>query len=184
MCNGLSIGARTSDQFGQTCRHRTATLMMETRKDHLCITVKDEGKGFDCAVEAAKAPSSEISSKFGLYSIQERMRGLGGSLDIQSSPDTGTTAILMLPLVGSVGQQGAKISALPLAAPGSRTDTISGDRSTIRLVIVDDHVMIRQGLRTMLEAYHGYPRPRRGGEWRGSRQGGTHDSARCRPDGH
>jgi signal transduction histidine kinase len=39
-----------------------------------------------------------LSSQFGLFSIRERMRGLGGKLDIRSSPGNGTTASLELPV--------------------------------------------------------------------------------------
>ena len=81
-----------------------ASLVMEQQADYVCITVRDDGKGFDLA--AAEAPSGGISSKFGLFSIQERMRALGGSFEIQSASDKGTTAILVLPLTWSVADQG------------------------------------------------------------------------------
>ncbi|MBX3301019.1 MAG: PAS domain S-box protein [Nitrospira sp.] len=131
-----------------------ATLTMEKRMDHLRITVKDEGKGFDVTVAAAAGASSgEISSKFGLYSIQERMRALGGSFEIQSAPDKGTSVILVLPLTGRVADQGAAICDSPFISRRSHADTVPVDPSTIRVLLVDDHAMIRQGLRMMLEAY-------------------------------
>jgi signal transduction histidine kinase len=46
------------------------------------------------------------SSKFGLFSIRERMMALGGSFDIQSVPGQGTNATLTLPLTQT--QPGAK----------------------------------------------------------------------------
>jgi PAS domain S-box-containing protein len=106
-----------------------AKLTMEKHADYVCITVSDDGKGFDLADAGFGTVSGGISSKFGLFSIQERMRALGGSFEIQSAPGKGTCAILVLPL------------------------TAPTDRSTIRILIADDHVMIRQGLRSMLEAY-------------------------------
>jgi signal transduction histidine kinase len=39
-----------------------------------------------------------LSLKFGLFSIVERMKALGGSFDIQSAPGKGVTAMLTLPL--------------------------------------------------------------------------------------
>ncbi|MFY4728159.1 PAS domain-containing protein [Nitrospira sp. BLG_2] len=128
-----------------------ATLTMKKRADHLFITVKDEGKGFDVA--AGGASGGAISSKFGLYSIQERMRALGGSFEIQSAPGKGTNAILVLPLTGSVAGQGAVSCDLPFISHRSQAETFPGDPSTICVLLVDDHAMIRQGLRTMLEAY-------------------------------
>ena len=132
-----------------------ATLIIEKRMDQLFITVKDEGVGFDLAVNTAlaKAPGAEMTSKFGLYSIQERMRALGGSFDIQSAPHKGPSAILVLPLMGGVAGQEATINDSPFISRPSRAERIPGDRSMIHVLIVDDHAMIRQGLRTMLEAY-------------------------------
>ncbi|HEX8750278.1 MAG TPA: ATP-binding protein [Nitrospira sp.] len=74
-----------------------ATVTLEQRDDQLRIQVRDEGAGFD--VTAAGATTSGFSLKFGLFSILERMKALGGSFDIQSAPEKGATATLTLPLV-------------------------------------------------------------------------------------
>jgi len=80
-----------------------ATVTMECREEHLRIEVSDRGAGFDVAAAAAvpgTAPGGP-SSKFGLFSIRERMTALGGSFDIQSAPGQGVTATLILPLLPS-----------------------------------------------------------------------------------
>ena len=64
----------------------------------LVIEVTDKGKGFDVATADPRIHSA-LSSHFGLFSIRERMRGLGGSFAIASSPETGTTATLSVPLL-------------------------------------------------------------------------------------
>ena len=90
-----------SSKHSGTCH---ATVILELVDGDLRITVSDEGAGFDLAAAAAAAaaaaphPNGGISSKFGLFSIQERMRALGGSFDIRSVPGQGTTATLTLPL--------------------------------------------------------------------------------------
>jgi signal transduction histidine kinase len=78
-----------------------ATVTLECRDDQLRIQVRDEGAGFDVAAVAAAAGTQTggLSSKFGLFSIRERMQALGGSFDIQSTPGNGTTATLTLPLL-------------------------------------------------------------------------------------
>ncbi len=77
-----------------------ADVALEERNGHLHITVHDDGAGFDFAAAAAAAdsPARGLSSKFGLFSIRERMLALGGSFDLQSTPGKGTTAKLVLPL--------------------------------------------------------------------------------------
>ena len=83
-----------------------ASVTVKRGLNVLRIEVHDKGKGF-----AAADTPSEISSKFGLFSIRERMKALGGNLDIRSSPRNGTTATLELPVI------------LPENLPTSREDT-------------------------------------------------------------
>lgn len=74
------------------------TVRMEQCHGYLQIEVRDEGAGFDLAAAAAAAGASNsgVSSKFGLFSIHERMRAMGGSFNIHSAPRLGTTARLFL----------------------------------------------------------------------------------------
>ncbi|MBX3329227.1 MAG: PAS domain S-box protein [Nitrospira sp.] len=137
-----------------------ATLTMEKRADHLCITVKDEGTGFDLAAVAAEArvPSGEISSKFGLYSIQERMRALGGSFNINSAPRHGTMAMLILPLVRSAEDNQLHLPVTEFenacaTVHADEADSLTKGRMMVSVLLVDDHAMVRQGLRSVLDAY-------------------------------
>lgn len=72
-----------------------ATVTMEREAGVLRLAVRDQGKGFERA--AAETPT-ELCSKFGLFSIQERMKALGGSLEIASASGVGTSCMLILPL--------------------------------------------------------------------------------------
>ncbi|HSA85449.1 MAG TPA: response regulator, partial [Nitrospira sp.] len=133
-----------------------ASVRMEQRDGQLQIEVRDDGIGFDLAAAAAAETSNGgVSSKFGLYSIQERMTALGGSFHVQSAPGQGTTATLSLPLASSgegtgvPGQyilQGGTSSLFHSPLPDSHSPRIS-------VLLVDDHVMVRQGLRAELDAY-------------------------------
>jgi PAS domain S-box-containing protein len=79
-----------------------AWVTLEQVNGQLRIHVLDKGVGFDLAFVATSAkPASEgtLSSQFGLFSIRERMKALGGKLDIRSSPGSGTAAILELPVI-------------------------------------------------------------------------------------
>ena len=153
-----------------------ATVTMEQRDGSVSIMVSDKGNGFDLAAAAAAAgtPNGGISSKFGLFSVEERMRALGGSFDIQSSPGQGTTATLTLPLGGGAAVR-TEVSGLRTELSGTLNHQLSEagsflDRSnlsprhsvpspqpsalsSIRVLLVDDHAMVRQGLRAVLDAY-------------------------------
>ncbi|HEU5407580.1 MAG TPA: PAS domain-containing protein, partial [Nitrospira sp.] len=137
-----------------------AGLTMEKREGNLYITVSDKGKGFALGTAIGGTPNGGISSKFGLFSIRERMRALGGSFDLQSSPGQGTTATLVLPL-----RSCAEKKVLSAESFGTATN-VRAERSalrtqhsepqqhaTTRVLLVDDHIMVRQGLRAVLDAY-------------------------------
>ncbi|MGZ8384198.1 MAG: PAS domain-containing sensor histidine kinase, partial [Nitrospira sp.] len=80
-----------------------ADVTLAERNGHLHITVHDDGAGFDLAAAAAAAaapatPTGGLSSKFGMFSIRERMVALGGTFTVQTAPGKGTRATLVLPL--------------------------------------------------------------------------------------
>ena len=123
-------------------------------QDTLIIHVRDWGKGFESAAPAsANVTVGGSSSKFGLFSIKERMRTLGGSFTIASVPGHGTTATLRLPLMsrGAGVERESDERETPSAMPAVRLNPMGA--RPIRVLLVDDHVMIRQGLRAVLEAY-------------------------------
>jgi CheY-like chemotaxis protein len=137
-----------------------ATVTMVQRSGSLAITVRDEGAGFDPAVPHVF--SGTMPSKFGLFSIRERMRALGGSFDIQSSPGQGTTATLVLPLSGTdakaaVGGEwrAGHHQEVPttMSSEANQASRATHHASGTRVLLVDDHAMVRQGLRSVLDAY-------------------------------
>jgi signal transduction histidine kinase len=69
----------------------------------LRVEVRDDGKGIDVSREEA---TMDDHGGFGLFSIRERLRVLGGALDVSSSPGRGAAFTLDVPLVGSAGAGG------------------------------------------------------------------------------
>lgn len=61
----------------------------------LMLEVFDDGCGFD---PGSRLREVEKESRFGLLSVIERVRSLGGDLRIDSRPDVGTEVTLMIPL--------------------------------------------------------------------------------------
>ena len=135
-----------------------ATVALEQRDSQLQIVVRDEGAGFEpdaTAVPAETAPGG-LSSKFGLFSIRERMKALGGTFEIESALGRGTTATLMLPLavndrVGGVSREQPEAHEERPSAAVQSDFPPQGVRT--RVLLVDDHAMVRQGLRSVLECY-------------------------------
>jgi len=76
-----------------------ATVTLTQHDSELRIDVCDHGVGFDLVAHATSPTThSDTSSKFGLLSIYERMKAIGGAFDLQSGPGKGTRAKLSLPL--------------------------------------------------------------------------------------
>lgn len=60
----------------------------------LKVTVEDAGVGYD----PTQASATQTAGGFGLFSIQERLTTLGGSIDVDSHPGEGTRVTFQLPL--------------------------------------------------------------------------------------
>ena len=121
-----------------------ATLTVDLAQGVLVVTIQDRGRGFDPSAEP-----STTESHFGLFSIRERMEAVGGTLSLTSVLGEGTTAKLSF----SIPQPNR---------PTSKTDPghpVMVDRAIptqlVRVLMVDDHPMVRQGLRAIVEQFEG-----------------------------
>jgi signal transduction histidine kinase len=113
--DGLAVSLHTSLEQLQLSEHQTiplfqsirelltnvmkhagsddVTVSLEQHMGTLRIEVRDNGVGFDPV-----AVKKEDFSKFGLFSIGERMQAIGGTFELESMPGHGTIAKLTLPV--------------------------------------------------------------------------------------
>jgi len=142
-----------------------ARVTIEQAGEDLLITVRDEGVGADLQTAASSVEQpSPTSSKFGLFSIRERMLAIGGRFEVESAPGQGMTARLTLPLGGAAATEpvGVKREALNVEEKPSQshgasriTDHASHQQhaNLIRVLLVDDHPMVREGLKGLLDEH-------------------------------
>ena len=71
-----------------------ARVTLRRKSDDIQIEVEDRGRGFDLQ----QMDNRGRGGGFGLFSLSERLRYLGGALDITSNPGTGTKVVLTAPL--------------------------------------------------------------------------------------
>lgn len=93
----LSCYRIVQEALSNAARHGQAQhidVELSIEKDELCLTITDDGVGFD---PAALVPRQ--TGGFGIIGMHERLKQLGGSLDIISAPATGTQVVAMIPLV-------------------------------------------------------------------------------------
>lgn len=132
-----------------------ATLSVTvTPHETLEVTVADDGQGFDPAAIDLPAIGSKC---FGLFSTRERMEVLGGRLELSSAVGQGTRATLSMPyrpLTEPAGSRGTPPSRRTEPA-GLRPDRRAPRPAPapLRVLLVDDHAMVRQGLRSLLEGH-------------------------------
>ncbi len=136
-----------------------ATVSLRVDPDQqLSIEVQDQGRGFDPVALETKSENG----RFGLFSVRERMQAMGGRLDVISRLGEGTTVTMILPLAkakpteadtpaGTFAHRAAPVEPSIFQIPHAPVHPPPGN--TIRLLLVDDHTMVRQGLRSLLESY-------------------------------
>lgn len=91
---GLCLFRVTQEALRNVARHAgasQATVSLRSLDGGLQLAVGDNGRGFDPALKREHR-------SLGLASMRERIRLLSGELDIESSPDNGTTVVAWVPL--------------------------------------------------------------------------------------
>jgi signal transduction histidine kinase len=80
------------EAFSNVARHSQAsslTVRLVFDPQQVCLTVTDNGKGFDLA--------GVVHKGFGLQSMRERVLALGGQWSLGSSAESGTTVTAAVP---------------------------------------------------------------------------------------
>lgn len=127
----------------------------------LDVAVEDQGIGFDLSTTGEHGTAGEHGGPggLGLFSIRERIEILGGRFGIDTDRDTGTRITLSAPLVTAEAQTPADDSscAIPVciaAATQPDEEGTNGQKPAerLRVLVVDDHAILRKGLRGLLES--------------------------------
>ena len=94
---GIAIYRIVQESLTNVTKHAKAhsvSLILEHRTDHVLAIVDDNGIGFD-----TYHASSDSSVSLGLIGMRERAALIGGTLEIESKLDSGTTVFLRIPAV-------------------------------------------------------------------------------------
>lgn len=127
-------------------RVREAWLRLKHMRGKLLLTIADRGQGFD-------PQTLEKTGGFGLLSIRERIELLGGRMKVRSVKGRGSVFVMAMPDGETIGRSATVLGPI---ASGSATSAIGvadvpglpGPR--LRIVLADDHKVMREGLAALL----------------------------------
>lgn len=129
-----------------------ACIRMNVAGEDIKIEIEDFGKGMKMS-KSNSMTVPEVRLGVGIQGMTERMRQLGGKLEITSRPNHGTLVAATIPL------SKAQPLVPPQLAPGPVPPSVLGkDLSGLlggaikkRILIADDHEMLRRGVRNTLQ---------------------------------
>jgi PAS domain S-box-containing protein len=123
------------------------------------LVVEDDGVGFD----PAERDQGDEAGGFGLFSIRERLDALGGRFEADSAPGRGARFALRLSVQPQTNAAAAKgrgqvaaptpsqaAASLASAPPAGSPPEVS-ERAAIRILLADDHAVVREGLCGLLQ---------------------------------
>lgn len=118
----------------------------QNERKQLRVVVSDRGRGFD---GDEKLFAGTYTGGFGLFSIRERISLIGGSFETASAPGKGASFTLTVPLdAGDPAQSDSKTRADAVGKDHAAAVTDPGGK--IRILLVDDHPVMREGLARLL----------------------------------
>ncbi len=114
----LALFRILQESLNNVVRHSGAAqaqVSLLTDRDQVTLRVKDRGKGFD---------PMQISDGLGLLSMRERLRLIGGKIQLSSAPGLGTEIAAVVPLMCDhrthPGNEGESVPERALADPNER----------------------------------------------------------------
>jgi PAS domain S-box-containing protein len=116
----------------------------------ILMTIEDEGTGFEPNQLRAEGGHS---GGIGLFGIRERLLYVGGHMEIDSAPGRGSRFKLIVPhsaVATDTDQPPAKQVRISVAVSAQLKGNPAGATRKIRIVLVDDHMVMRQGLAGLL----------------------------------
>ncbi len=109
---------------------------------YICLLVSDRGRGFE-------PQELQEAAGFGLLSIRERIELLSGRMKIKSARGRGSTFVIVVP-DGEIVGASLEAETQPGGHAQGAGRPAAGDNSRLRVLLADDHEIVREGLRSLL----------------------------------
>ena len=130
-----------------------AYVRLKATDDQIVVEVGDDGKGIEPGKLNAKN-GTVAPLGVGIQGMTERMRQLSGKLEIKSKPKSGTLVVASLPIARlrhSDSQDSAEANGNSQPAAQTQGENPQSSVPRKRILIADDHEMLRRGVCTALQ---------------------------------
>lgn len=117
----------------------SAIVTLEFGEQDITLRVEDDGRG----ITTANIGPPTQQRGFGIHSMRERARTTGGELSVFPRPGGGTSLVCRVPRAGAV---------LPPTPAPTLPPRTAARRPQTSIGIIDDHALVREGLRRLLES--------------------------------
>jgi len=124
-------------------RVKEAQLRVRRHGSYVCVSVSDRGRGFD-------PQGLRQTAGFGLLSIRERIELLGGRMKIKSAEGRGSTFFVVVPNREAAEDGGRQTPDGKKTKAGALSSVLHRPSSILRVLVADDHRIVREGLRSLL----------------------------------
>jgi len=130
----------------------TAFVRARAEGSEVRLEIGDSGKGMN-EESTAQSRDSVVTLGVGIQGMRERIRQLSGRLEITSRPGKGTLVTATLPITRHRAEihQSHYGTHAGETAPSQAGDAAQTGGLRGRILIADDHEVLRRGIRTMLE---------------------------------
>lgn len=129
---------------------RKAEVKIRAAQGHVTLTVRDFGKGMPADM-ARRLNSQSGTPGVGIRGMRERVRQLAGILEIASDPGHGTTLTATLPTFQTQGEERPEENGVGQTSGATPDEAKTDSSARARILIADDHEVLRRGVRTILE---------------------------------
>jgi NarL family two-component system response regulator LiaR len=141
------IAQETLNNVVKHARATRVALDLHFGAEMVGLEIGDDGVGFEPAAARQRGG-------LGLEGIAERLKRIGGKLQVESVPGQGTRVRVEVPIGRALPERAGQLS-LPrmLTLPGPQPR--SWPQAPIRVLVADDHAIIRKGIRALLATQMG-----------------------------
>ena len=127
----------------------SAVVQVNSKDGLIRIQVGDPGRGFDLD----KTRNQEDSKAgIGLFNVEERIRFLGGTLHVKSTPGEGTRIDIIVPYRPARSKKSVELmSDIAEKNTVEYGQAAQEHQGVIRILLADDHAVMREGLSRIMQ---------------------------------